>query len=138
MQQDYQLASFLFPGQDASKLAQPRSSLPFNPDGDQCASEHRLGAHPSLQQQLKACSQAEASSSMTGQQGAAAASIPTLLPICSAQEPAQSRDKAGAEAADLPACDLPQQSGIAKPEHAAFRSMTGDMPVRWCAQQQLY
>ena len=130
MQQDYQCACSRFPGQDASKLAQPNSSLPYKPDDDQCASEHTLCAHPSLQQQLKACSQAEASSSMTDQQDAAAASKPTMLPICSAQEPAQSRDKAGAETADLPACDVPQQSGVAKPEHAVFRAMTGDMSVR--------
>lgn len=61
-----------------------------------------------------------------------------LLSSYSAQEPAQPRDKAGAEAADLPACVVPQQSGKAKPGHAGFRVVEGNMPVAWCTEQQQY
>ena len=106
-------------------------SLPVKAADDPCADES--GAHQALQQQpSKACSEAEASSTLTAQQDAAAASTEMLLSSYSAQAPAQPRDLAGAEAADLPACGAPQQSGKAKPEHAALMAIAGDMPMRRC------
>ena len=59
-----------------------------------------------------------------------------LLSSYSAHEPSQPTTTAGAEAADLPAFGVPQQSKKAKPEHAGFRASAGDMPVRRCAEQQ--
>ena len=140
MQQVCQCACLLA-GQDASKPAQPSSSLPSRTADDPHASEHKLGTHQALQQQqqqqLNAGSEAEASSTMTDQQdAAAAASTEMLLSSYSPQKPAQPTDKAGAEAADLPARGVLQQGAKGKPEHAAFRAIAGDMPVRRCTEQQ--